>query len=67
MKNIVLSVLAGFVFNSAVQALEESNPALAEIVNFRQYSATFASAGQPTREQFATIAENGSKSYRSTW
>ena len=59
MKNIVLSVLAGFVFSSAVQALEEPNPALAEIVNFRQYSATFASAGQPTREQFATIAENG--------
>ena len=59
MKNIVLSVLAGFVFNSAVQALEEPNSALAEIVNFRQYSATFASAGQPTREQFATIAENG--------
>ena len=59
MKNIVLSVLAGFVFSSAVQALEEPNPALAEIVNFRQYSATFASAGQPTREQFTTIAENG--------
>ena len=59
MKNIGLSVLAGFVFSSAVQALEEPNPALAEIVNFRQYSATFASAGQPTREQFATIAENG--------
>ena len=59
MKNIVLSVLTGFVFSSAVQAVEEPNSALAEIVNFRQYSATFASAGQPTREQFATIAENG--------
>ena len=43
MKNIVLSVLAGFVFSSAVQALEEPNPALAEIVNFRQYSATSVS------------------------
>ena len=32
---------------------------MAEIVNFRQYSPTFASAGQPSREQFATIAENG--------
>ena len=59
MKNIVLSVLAGVVFNSAAQAVEEPNSALAEIVNFRQYSATFASAGQPTREQFATIAESG--------
>ena len=60
MKNIVLSVLT-FLFSSAVQAVEEPNSALAEIVNFRQYSATFASAGQPTREQFATIAENGER------
>ncbi len=40
-------------------AVEEADPALAEIVNFRQYSPTFASSGQPSREQFATIAENG--------
>ncbi len=40
-------------------ALEETDPALAEITNFRQYSATFASAGQPTREQFQAVAENG--------
>lgn len=40
-------------------ALEEVDPAVAEIVNFRQYSPTFASSGQPSREQFATIAENG--------
>jgi protein tyrosine phosphatase (PTP) superfamily phosphohydrolase (DUF442 family) len=40
-------------------AVEEADPALAEIVNFRQYSPTFASAGQPSREQFATIAEHG--------
>ncbi|MBL4572675.1 MAG: protein tyrosine phosphatase family protein [Gammaproteobacteria bacterium] len=40
-------------------AVEEVDPALAEIVNFRQYSPTFASSGQPSREQFATIAENG--------
>ena len=59
MKNLVLSVLTGVLLHSAAQALEESNPALAEIVNFRQYSATFASAGQPTREQFQTIADNG--------
>ena len=48
------SLFAGYAF-----AVEEANPALAEITNFRQYSPTFASAGQPTREQFATIAENG--------
>ena len=40
-------------------AVEDADPALAEIVNFRQYSPTFASAGQPSREQFATIAEHG--------
>ena len=59
MKNLVLSALTGVLLHSAAQALEVSNPALAEIVNFRQYSATFASAGQPTREQFQTIADNG--------
>lgn len=40
-------------------ALEEADPALAEIVNFRQYSPTFASSGQPSREQFSAIAANG--------
>jgi protein tyrosine phosphatase (PTP) superfamily phosphohydrolase (DUF442 family) len=35
------------------------DPALAEITNFRQYSDTFASAGQPTLEQFQTIADHG--------
>ncbi|MEX2468547.1 MAG: hypothetical protein WD396_02215, partial [Pseudohongiellaceae bacterium] len=44
---------------STLWALEEPAPALAEITNFRQYSATFASAGQPTREQFSAVAEAG--------
>ncbi|MEX0964466.1 MAG: protein tyrosine phosphatase family protein [Pseudohongiellaceae bacterium] len=51
---IFAPLLAGSVF-----AVEDADPALAEITNFRQYSPTFASAGQPSREQFATIAENG--------
>lgn len=42
-----------------VNALEDVDPALQEITNFRQYSPTFASAGQPTREQFATLQEQG--------
>lgn len=44
-----------------VLAVAQSEPApeLAEITNFRQYSQTFASAGQPTREQFQAIADNG--------
>lgn len=53
-----LLLLASLV-SGGVSAVEEADPALAEIINFRQYSSTFASAGQPTREQFATIAENG--------
>jgi protein tyrosine phosphatase (PTP) superfamily phosphohydrolase (DUF442 family) len=39
--------------------VEEVDPALAEITNFRQYSDTFASAGQPTREQFQLLADQG--------
>lgn len=51
---ILTPLIAGTSF-----AVEEADPALAEITNFRQYSPTFASAGQPTEEQFATIAEQG--------
>ena len=55
-------IFVGLVISSVSQmvaALEEPAPALAEITNFRQYSETFASAGQPSREQFQTIADNG--------
>ena len=38
---------------------EEVAPELAEITNFIQYSDTFASAGQPTREQLVTVKEHG--------
>ncbi len=55
-----LLILPGILLmNVTIQALEEVDPALAEITNFRQYSDTFASAGQPTREQFEAIADNG--------
>ena len=40
-------------------AVEPTDPTLADITNFRQYSATFASSGQPTIDQFSAIAENG--------
>jgi protein tyrosine phosphatase (PTP) superfamily phosphohydrolase (DUF442 family) len=39
--------------------LEELAADLAAISNFRQYSETFASAGQPSREQFPLLKENG--------
>lgn len=59
MKQLLSSVAILFVLSPLAHGLEETDPALAEISNFRQYSSTFASAGQPTREQFATIKENG--------
>lgn len=40
-------------------ALEEANSALDEIINYRQYSSTFASAGQPSREQFQVLSDQG--------
>lgn len=40
-------------------AAEGPAPELGEIVNFRQYSETFASAGQPTREQLQALADHG--------
>ena len=40
-------------------AVEPTDPTLADITNFRKYSATFASSGQPTKDQFSAIAENG--------
>jgi len=40
-------------------ALEEPTSKLAAINNFRQYSGSFASSGQPTLEQFQALRENG--------
>jgi len=53
---ILLLLVAG---SFQAMAAEEVDPALQEIVNFRQYSATFASAGQPTREQFQVLKDQG--------
>lgn len=58
MKKLLVLIGGGFMLNTGM-ALEEIDPALAEITNFRQYTELFASAGQPTREQFQTIADNG--------
>ena len=60
MKSIQLAALCLLITHSlSLQALEDVDPALQEITNFRQYSPTFASAGQPTREQFTTLSEQG--------
>ena len=49
MKKILAPLIGAALLSSAVYAMEEVDPVLAEISNFRQYSDTFASAGQPTR------------------
>ncbi len=55
----LLPLIAAATIWTPTLAQEPPNPPLSEITNFRQYSATFASAGQPTREQFQTLADNG--------
>jgi protein tyrosine phosphatase (PTP) superfamily phosphohydrolase (DUF442 family) len=52
-------LLATCLMSLPVFALEESNSALDEIINYRQYSSTFASAGQPSREQFQLLSDQG--------
>lgn len=59
MKQMMTGVALMLALSPAANAVEEVDPALAAITNFRQYSPVFASAGQPTREQFTTIKENG--------
>lgn len=59
MNRTITSLMAAALLSSMAYGVEEVDPALAEIVNFRQYSDNFASSGQPTREQFQTIADQG--------
>ena len=40
-------------------AAQEPDPTLAGIINFRQYSPTFASSGQPNAEQLQAVAAAG--------
>ena len=62
MKNTIsgsLATLFAAALAAPVFAVEEPPAALAEIVNFRQYSDVFSSAGQPTAEQFQVVADAG--------
>lgn len=43
----------------AAVSAQAQNGTLAEVLNFRQYSENFASAGQPTVEQFSQIRDAG--------
>ena len=59
MKKIALITAAVALFSQYAMAVEEAPASLEEIINFRQYSDTFASAGQPTADQFQAIADQG--------
>lgn len=59
MKTFSLLVVLLGLLSSAAFAVEEPAAELASITNFRQYSDTFASAGQPTREQFQALKDEG--------
>jgi protein tyrosine phosphatase (PTP) superfamily phosphohydrolase (DUF442 family) len=58
-KAILSSLVIISSFSAHAQLQEPANPELNGITNFRQYSETFASAGQPTAEQFSTIRDAG--------
>ena len=58
MKIRAVALLAAL-YSSSLFAVEEPPADLAEITNFRQYSASFASAGQPTAEQLQAVADAG--------
>jgi protein tyrosine phosphatase (PTP) superfamily phosphohydrolase (DUF442 family) len=57
--NKLAILLSGMLAWQQAVALEEADQALQEILNFRQYSPTFASAGQPLREQFQLLKDQG--------
>ena len=58
MKKLLVTT-AAMLMSSFLFAVEEPPAPLAEITNFRQYSDTFASSGQPTADQFQAVADAG--------
>lgn len=59
MKKLLSLVALSLCIHSSALALDPEDPRLADVLNIRQYSETFASAGQPTVEQFAMLQEAG--------
>jgi protein tyrosine phosphatase (PTP) superfamily phosphohydrolase (DUF442 family) len=55
--NWLSAVVVGFCLSNVSVGQDLSS--IEEVMNYRQYSDTFASAGQPKREQFEMIKENG--------
>lgn len=54
-----LAMTLSAVLSATVQAQEAAATPISEILNYREYSPTFASAGQPTREQLEVIRDSG--------
>lgn len=48
-----------FCISAMSYSADDVDPDLAEIINFRQYTDSFASSGQPSREQFSVLADKG--------
>ena len=59
MKNLALIAASTVLLSQTALAVEGPPAELEGITNFRQYSATFASAGQPTADQLQAIADQG--------
>jgi len=60
-KHLGTRVFSALVLFSALNGLAQaqSAPTVSDILNYRSYSPTFSSAGQPTREQLPLIKEAG--------
>lgn len=61
MKSLVrlrLAAVVGMLFSLSVQA-QSTSASLQDVLNYREYSPTFASAGQPGAEQFQAIRDAG--------
>lgn len=54
-----LVVTLSTLFSVSAQAQDAAATPISEILNYREYSPTFASAGQPTREQLQVIRDSG--------
>ena len=59
MKTQILGSLLLVLAGQLALAVEETPSALQEINNFRQYSESFASSGQPTEAQLQLVADEG--------
>jgi protein tyrosine phosphatase (PTP) superfamily phosphohydrolase (DUF442 family) len=57
MFKLILLIFLTIFFTRQNFALEIPDQDLSKIINFRQYSATYSSAGQPTLEQLTIVAE----------